>query len=96
MTNKLTAKLSDGTEWEVLDRFDNRFYGQSDFTTAFSVRPIKKEPPEWWQVQSALDRGFLCSRRFESEADAKMSAKRRNEVSGSNAYFVVHVREVVG
>ena len=50
-SKKLTARLSDGTEWEVLDRFDNRFYGQSEFTTAFSVRPLKKPPLEWWAVE---------------------------------------------
>lgn len=92
MTEKLTAKLSDGTEWEVVNNMPT---AEGSKNRVMWMKPLKKEPREWWQIQSAVDRGFLCATRFESEAEAKMGAKIRNESAGSNAYFVVYVREVV-
>jgi hypothetical protein len=50
--SKLTAKLSDGREYEVVGDWSASFEGASENRVMW-LNPIKREPREWYEVRSA-------------------------------------------
>jgi hypothetical protein len=87
MTNKLTCKMSDGTEWEVEDMTCTRFYGQADFQTVASLKPIKREPREGYALLRRSDKQLFMSRE-EAEAILFMQPDRED-------LEVIKVRQVI-
>lgn len=47
MSPKLTAKLSDGTEWEVVNNMPT---AEGSENRVMWLKPLKEEPKEFWAV----------------------------------------------
>ncbi len=74
MTEKLTCKMSDGTEWEVVIPPRDDIYGNPH---RCYLKPIEREPREWWSVVwNTKERGARQSQHlFKSHDEAARWAK---------------------
>lgn len=99
MSDKLTCKMSDGTEWEVDDMKSywpqalNGLVGRQAW-----LRPINREPREWWNVMWS---GHSCpkvqaGRQFNSFDEAsEWAATAIGPNSAVMGYEIIKVREVI-
>ena len=89
MSSKLTAKLSDGTEWEVIgDGHEQIGPYYNNWVRKFYCVPIKREPREWWCVE---DGGAGTTAMFPSKAFAVEYMDQRPKLRG----LPFLVREVI-
>lgn len=88
MTNKLTAKLSDGREFEVVNDMPT---AEGSENRVMWLKPLKKEPREWWEVISPCDHNIVNSFTSREKAESFMQYFG----ASLNTYEIVHVREVV-
>lgn len=86
MTDKLTAKFSDGSEFEVVNEMLN---GAVPGLRTFILMPIKREPREGWMVIND-DLDFVGD--YTDEEGARAELERKSEYPG---YRIIKVREVV-
>lgn len=85
---KLTCKLSDGREYEVV-RVGGGALGDNIYDyTSILVKPIKREPREWWVAQSEVGRFVKVFASLESAKDFACEYFRQ-------PYEIIHVREVL-
>jgi hypothetical protein len=87
--NKLTCKLSDGREYEVIEVED---FGWRDGLTTAVLRPLKREPREWWACE------FYChddnephTKMFKTRTDADRFITRAFNIK---AFEIFRVRIV--
>jgi hypothetical protein len=94
MTNKLTAKLSDGREFEVVNDMPT---AEGSENRVMWLKPLKKEPREWWFVHASGNSDPYCF--FDKESEARdfcdRESRRMKEIGRLIRYEVSHVREVV-
>lgn len=87
MANKLTCKMSDGTEWEVRCHWNQI---SDDQSKVMVVTPIKREPREWFAaIQSnglGIGQAVLCGSKNSAAIECKESI---------HAMEVIKVREVI-
>lgn len=89
MTKNLTCKMSDGTEWEVVAGPIQLVAGPTAY-----LRPIKREPRQWWCVIfSTAFRQRLCQ--SEELFDNKDDAARWAHEHCRDDYEIIKVREVI-
>lgn len=85
MTEKLTAKLSDGSVWEVdIQGGDPKGYMN------VNLHPIKREPREWWCVKDTEWPNMYCFFGSLSEAQEHHIA---NKLYRSKPFLVREVLE---
>ena len=71
MTNKLTAKLSDGREFEVC----STWHAKEDNYTMIVCRPQEKQAREWWAVRDPNLCQFVM---FDDKQSAEIHAEMNN------------------
>lgn len=95
MSDKLTCKMSDGTEWEVVSISTTTLHAQLNFKTVAHLKPMKREPREWWTILFSPDDNPIKLQgpvRFETKEKAEQWA---NQYYKFIQYEAVQVREVI-
>jgi hypothetical protein len=94
MTDKLTCKMSDGREWDVVGEFPSTADGYSENRVVWLV-PIHRKPREWYTVAwISKEYGEMQSeQRFKSYVEAMKWAEL--EFKFPREYDIIKVREVI-
>lgn len=96
MTEKLTAKLSDGREFEVTKRFGwSGFCAADPSVETWVVKPIVPKPVEYWVIGARSEPHWFEETPFSSRERAEERAAKLNIESSLNDYYVRHFREVL-
>lgn len=77
MTTKLTAKLSDGREYEVASEWTAK---ESDGYVFFVLKPLKRESREWFEVRTNEDRIMELSNLTEAQRVKAMYASENSKI----------------
>lgn len=85
MTNKLTAKLSDGREFEVVNDMPT---AEGSENRVMWLKPLKKEPREFWAVWDEKIKAHLFF-------DSLDEASEHHELDENSRRLPFKVREVV-